>query len=95
MPEEQGRGTRQTGFTVSTLPQTPWFEEKKSMGAFHFGVIKILHLCWWPKVLWKLWDGICACHFLGLKTQTCVKVCCSCKDLASQHFQVKSLQSCL
>lgn len=19
------------------------------MGAFHFGVIKILHLCWWPK----------------------------------------------
>lgn len=39
------------GFTVFTLPQTPWFEGKKSMGAFHFGVIKILHLCWWPKVL--------------------------------------------
>lgn len=35
--------------------------ERKNMCAFHFGMIKILHLCWWPKVPWKLWNKISAC----------------------------------
>lgn len=66
------------------------------MCAFHFGMIKILHLCWWPKVPWKL-SKVSACRLPGARDRQVPGLgfedLLLLQDLASQHFQVESLPS--
>lgn len=69
-PSRPARGASDTYYYTS-WPECGWGGglnivlildlERKNMCAFHFGMIKILHLCWWPKVPWKLWNKISAC----------------------------------